>query len=222
MLARLNTIRTVGQTILSPSQSFAKAPAIFRRLADQRRHRLWQVVLVQGHERHVGAGGVLLLPGQNVFGKHFHADLHRCMKCAIQARLQRDYLADTNRITKIDVIDRGRYGHRATVPMRRYCRRYIHQVHDAAAQDIAEDVGILREHDLRHFRPRGTHGLPHQLPRNLRAFSLRHRTPPCLPDLFRPAQLVNQVLICRFEPDFVTPTTTGYNTRLRALAQLTP
>jgi len=142
----------VGQTILPPNQRFPIAAVFFQRFADYRRHRFRPIILVKSYEGYVRARGVLPFAGQNILRKYLYADLHRSMKGAVQTCLQHDYLADADRIPKIDVIDRGGHGHGTAVPVRCDGGSDIYKVHDPAAQDIAEDIGVLREHHLRHFR----------------------------------------------------------------------
>jgi len=142
----------MGQTILPPNQRFPIAPAVFRRFANHRSYRLWLMVLVESDEGYIGARGVLPFPRQNILRKYFHSDLHRSMEGAVQTCLQHDYLADADRIPKIDVVDRGGHRHGTAVPVRSNGRRDIYKVHDPAPQDIAKNVGVLRKHYLRHFR----------------------------------------------------------------------
>jgi hypothetical protein len=60
------------------------------------------------------------------------------------------------------------------VPVRSNGGCDIYKVHDSAAKDIAENVGVLRKDYLRHFRARSAYGLARQVLQNRFAGSLRH------------------------------------------------
>jgi hypothetical protein len=79
------------------------------------------------------------------------------MEGAVHARLQNDQLADANRVAEIQVIDRSRNDVAAAVPVRGNGSGDIDQVHDAAAENVAEHVGILGKNELDHFRARVTY-----------------------------------------------------------------
>jgi hypothetical protein len=214
----------MGQTILPPNERFPIAPAVFRRFANHRRHRLRPIILVKSYEGYVRARGVFPFASQNILRKYFHSDLHRSMEGAVQTCLQHDYFADADRVTKIDVVHRRGHRHGTAVPVRGNSRRDIYKVHDPAAQDIAEDVGVLRKHYLRHFRAGSAYRLARQILRNLIAGSLGHLSS------MRPAISSREIYFqhrfsrpprfCRAHSDFAASTMTGYNTRLRAPAQL--
>lgn len=76
------------------------------------------------------------------------------MEGPVHTRLQNDQLADANRIAEIQVVDRSRNNVTAAMPVGGNGSCDIDQVHDAAAENVAEHVGILRKNDLDHFRAR--------------------------------------------------------------------
>jgi hypothetical protein len=93
--------------------------------------------MVDGYEGDVGAAGVLLLAGENIFREYFYADFHRGAEDAIHAGLQHDPLADIDGKAEIHVVD-GR-GDDVTVGVARGGERSgdIDQVHHAATEHLA-------------------------------------------------------------------------------------
>jgi len=109
---------------------------------------------IDGDIGEICAGGVLALAGEHVFGKYFYADLERSVKRTVDAGFEHDQLADENGIAEVEMIHRGGDHMAAAVTMRGDGSRDVDQVHDAASKDVAENVGVLGEHDFDHLGAR--------------------------------------------------------------------
>ena len=76
------------------------------------------------------------------------------MERTVHAGFEHDQLADENGVAEVEMIHRGGNYVAAAVAMRGDGSRDVDQVHDAASEDVAEHVGVLREHDLDHLGAR--------------------------------------------------------------------
>ena len=110
--------------------------------------------MVDGDKSDVGAAGVFLLAGEDIFREYFYADFHGGAKDAVHAGLQDNPLADVDGETKIHVIN-GR-GDAMAIGMAsgRQCSGDVDQVHHAAAQHFAERVGVVGKHRFDDFGTR--------------------------------------------------------------------
>jgi hypothetical protein len=116
-------------------------------------------VFVDGDEGDAGGRRVLALSGKHVFGVNLDSHFHRGMKDAVDLRIHRYDLPEAYGGAEIDVIHRR--GNGVTVRMALSGHRCgdIHQMHNMAAEKLAESVGLRGQDDFRHFRAGGAHWL---------------------------------------------------------------
>jgi hypothetical protein len=85
------------------------------------------------------------------------AYFHRSPEDTIDRRAKDDNVSDLHGYQKIHVIDGGGHCVAARMTVSGHGASYVDPVHEAAAEKGAERVGVVREHDLRHFRLRVSH-----------------------------------------------------------------
>ena len=73
------------------------------------------------------------------------------MKSAVYGRLQAEQITDVNWSEKVDVIHRGRHYVASAMPVCRHCARDIDKVHQPAAEQVVQRIGVIGQHHLRHF-----------------------------------------------------------------------
>jgi len=119
-------------------------------------------VLVDGDEGNVGAAGVFLLAGENIFREYLYTDFHGAAKDTIHARLQDDPFADVDGEAEIHVVD-GR-GDDVAIGMTssREGSGDVDQVHDAATEHFAEWVCVVRQYRFDDFGTRRAYWLSGQ------------------------------------------------------------
>ncbi len=103
------------------------------------------------HEREKRPARELAPPRQGLFREHVHLHLERRGERAGDARFEHDEIADFDRVEELEVVHRGRDHRRARVPDARDRPRDVDQVHNGAAQDVAERVRVVRQHHLHHL-----------------------------------------------------------------------
>ena len=83
-----------------------------------------------------------------------HRDVHRAVADEVHRRLAGHERADPDPLTEVHPVDARGYGRTAGVPDRGHRRRLVHQRHQLAAEQVAEDVLHVR-HDERGNRADG-------------------------------------------------------------------
>src|SRR5271157_3520217 len=96
--------------------------------------------------------------GVAVLDPHLHSDFHRRVENSVYAGLQDDHVADEDRVQKADVVHRCSYYRLSCVPPRRESATKIDQVHDVTAQDVAKNIRVIGQRNLRVFGTRFTDG----------------------------------------------------------------
>jgi len=90
-------------------------------------------------------------PLVRIFGEDGHADFHRSVKDPVDAGFQDDHFAQSDRMEEIEPVHRrGNYG-KAAVPAAGDGGDDVDPVHEATSEEVAEGVGIVRQHHLGHF-----------------------------------------------------------------------
>ena len=119
----------------------------------QRRNGVTGTVLIDRDERQVGparsCGG---RRSASLFGEHVHFHFQRGLpERGGDARLQDDQVADLDRVQELQSIDGRRHQQAARVPVTRDGPGDVDQVHDRAAQDEAQRIGVVGQDHLHHF-----------------------------------------------------------------------
>ena len=82
---------------------------------------------------------------------HLDADLHRSMEDPVDRRPQHDQFSNCDGFTKVHVIKRRRHDELATVARGRDRSGDIHKVHQLAAKQVPQAVGIVGKRQLGQF-----------------------------------------------------------------------
>ena len=106
---------------------------------------------VDGNERQVGAARHLPYAGQRLLREHLDFHLERRAPDGCHARLEDDQVADLDRMQELQAVDGRGHEQAAGVAMARDGAGDVDEVHDRAAQDEAERVRVVRQHDLHHL-----------------------------------------------------------------------
>ena len=95
---------------------------------------------------------------EKVLNKYFYPYFHRGLKDTVNGRAENYQISDPDGDKKINVIHGC--GDRVTsgVPVSRHGAGEINPVHQPAAKEGAQGVGIIRQHNLCHLRLRISHG----------------------------------------------------------------
>src|SRR5579862_1440688 len=99
--------------------------------------------VVNGDESEVCGGDVLGSVGNIVFDEDFHAHLHRGAKDTVDGGTQNHQVSDANRDEEINVIDGSGNDVAASVTVSSHGSGKIDPVHETAAEQGAERVGIV-------------------------------------------------------------------------------
>jgi hypothetical protein len=113
---------------------------------------------VDGHKREVRGTYVLRMLMNIVFDPGLDADLHGSLKDAIHGGAEDDQIADLDRDEEIHVIDRGGDGITARVAVGGERSGEIDPVHETAAQQVVQGIGIVGKNNLIHLRLRIDNG----------------------------------------------------------------
>jgi hypothetical protein len=89
-----------------------------------------------------------------IFREDFDAHFHRSVERAIDVSFEDNQVSHSDGIQKIQVIHRRRNHLAMAVPVRGYRAGDVDHVHYAPAQNISEEVRVLRKHKFRHFGAR--------------------------------------------------------------------
>ena len=129
--------------------------------------------------------GQLTRAGQNLLRKHVHLHFERRRERAGDARLQDDQVADLDRVEELEVVDGGGDQQRAGVAVAGDGAGDVDQVHDGAAQDEPERVGVVGQHDLHHLGGGVGGALRREIHRPKKSRRLQRRQSPCQAALLR-------------------------------------
>jgi hypothetical protein len=113
---------------------------------------------VYGYEGEVGGGDVAELLLADVFDHGFDADLHGGLEGAVDAGLEDEEVADADGGYEVEVVHGGGDGEGAGVAAGGHGSDEVDELHEAAAEEVAEGVGVGGEDDLAALGLRGAHG----------------------------------------------------------------
>ena len=148
----------LGDAMLAAQLRVGVVALLVRRLWNHRRHLHAAALLVHGHKHQKCAGHVQQLAGLRVFGPGLHAHLHRSGKGPIDAGAQNHQIAQMYRADKVDVVHRGGHHVGTRMAIGGHRARHVDKVQQPPAQQVAQNVGVVGQHKLRHLRLRVGHG----------------------------------------------------------------
>ena len=88
-----------------------------------------------------------------MFHPHLDAHFHGSSEGAIEGGLQNHQIPDMNRRDEVDVIHRSRDHVRPGVAVGRHRAHQVDVVHEPAAQQVAQRIGVVGQDQLGHLRP---------------------------------------------------------------------
>lgn len=115
-------------------------------------------VFVDGDEGEVGGGDVAKLLQANIFDHGLDADFHGGVVGTVDAGLEDEQVADLDGGYEVEVIHGGGDGECSCVSTGSHGADEIDELHEAAAKEVAEGVGVGGEDDLTAFRLGGADG----------------------------------------------------------------
>src|SRR5262249_31886934 len=151
------------QPLFPPTACLFTHPPFFLGLNQQGRHADLAAVAVDRHEREKRRARQLTTTGERFLGEDIDLHLERRGEDAGDARLQDDEVADLDRVQELQIVDGGRNEQRARVAVAGDGAGDVDEVHDRAAEDVAERVRVVRQHDLHHLGRRFGGGLGRQV-----------------------------------------------------------
>src|SRR6202034_3853469 len=113
---------------------------------------------IDGDEGEIGGGDVVVDTGDGVFDPGFNADFHRGFEGAVDGGFEDDEVADMDGGDEVDVFHGGGDDVAAGVAIGGHGADEVDEVHEAAAEQVAEGVGVVRQDELGHFGLRAGHG----------------------------------------------------------------
>ena len=140
--------------MLAAAQCIGIAAHLVGRLRNQLRNLLPPAVLVDGHKDEVGAGHVKRRSGLRVFSPHLDAHFHRSGEGAVDAGLEGEQIAEVHRLDEVDVVHGRGDDVGARVAIGGHGAGEIDKVHQAAAEQIAQSIGVVGQDNLGHLRLR--------------------------------------------------------------------
>jgi hypothetical protein len=150
--ARVDVLRLGGALLETPAATLAGgsvATLFFRGFRNDRRNWHWTPIGINGHERQVARVRVLPHTGEEILRLDTHSNFHRRFPDEIHARPHDHEIADVDWLTEIDAIDRSCDTRCARMPHGGHRGGCVHHGQNDAAEDVAEDVSVLRHHYLR-------------------------------------------------------------------------
>ena len=112
---------------------------------------LTATVLVDGDEDEISAGDVKMGAGLRIFNPDFNAYFKRCVESTVDTGFEDDQVAYVNGLDEVDVIH-GRgddVGARVAIGGNR--AREVDEVHETAAEQVTEGVGVVGKNDFSHL-----------------------------------------------------------------------
>jgi hypothetical protein len=106
---------------------------------------------IDGDEGEVGRGDVAVGSGDGVFDPDFHADLHRSVEGAVHHGFQDEQVAHVDGGDEVDVVHGGGDDVGAGVAISGHGSDEVDKVHEAAAEQVAEGVGVVGQDELGHL-----------------------------------------------------------------------
>jgi hypothetical protein len=151
---------TQPQARLAALCCFLVAALLFRSFQQQRPDGFGLFgVFIYSHKGYIGRCGVFALASEDLLGENFYAYFHGRMEDTIDLRFENDQLAEIYGIAKIDIVHGSGDDVTVGVTAGGHGRGHVHQMHDLAAEQFAERIGLRGKDYFRHLRARGADGL---------------------------------------------------------------
>jgi len=109
---------------------------------------------VNSDEGEVGRGDVVVSAGDGVFDPDFDADFHGRGEGAVEGRFEDEQVADVDGRDEVDVVHRGGDDVGAGVAIGGHGSDEVDVMHEAAAEQVAEGVGVVGQDYFGHLRLR--------------------------------------------------------------------
>lgn len=167
LLMQILKVLAVMQTLLTAQSGFLVTTFVIVGFGLYRRHRNWFAIVVDSHKREVGAARVRFCIVERILSHHPHSNLHRGFESAVQPGIQRNNVAELDRLEKANFIHGSRNTNFARMAHSYERGSDVHPVHEASPEQITELIGIVRQDKFSHhyfgiFRrfEMGTHSRP--------------------------------------------------------------
>src|ERR1035437_9349170 len=112
---------------------------------------------IYGHKSQIGGTDMVTLFGAIVLYPNLHAHLHRSAVDAIDRRAQDHEISDANGHEKIQMVNGSGHHVLARVTVSSHGAGEVDPVHEASAKKRVQRIGVVRQHELGHFRDRFAH-----------------------------------------------------------------
>jgi hypothetical protein len=114
-------------------------------------HLLAATVLIDGDKNEVGAGDVKMGAGLRILDPDLNAYFKRCIESTVDTGLEYEQVADVDGLDEVDVIHGRGDDVGARVAVGRDGAGDIDEMHETAAEQVAESVGVIGKDDLSHL-----------------------------------------------------------------------
>ena len=98
------------------------------------------------------------MPHERVFHPDLDADFHGSFEGAIDGGFEDEQVADVDGRNEVDVFHGGGDDVGAGVAIGGHGADEVNEVHEAAAEQVAQSIGVVGQDELGHFRLRVGHG----------------------------------------------------------------
>ena len=152
------TTVSFGQTMFAATTGIFIAALFFVCLENHWRNRNRATTRIHRDKRHISRTYVRARICKIIFYPDFHADFHGSVESAIDGRTQDNKISGAGGTYEIEMIDGSRHHVVARVAVRGHGGGNVHPMHEAAAEEAVQWVGVVGENEFRHFRLRVANG----------------------------------------------------------------
>ena len=115
------------------------------------RYFLATTVLIDGDEDEIGAGDVKMRAGLRILDPDFNAHFEGSIESAVDTRFEDEQVADVYGLYEIDMVHGRGDDVGARVAIGGYGAGDVDEMHEAATEQVAEGVGVIRKDDFGHL-----------------------------------------------------------------------
>jgi hypothetical protein len=137
-----------SEAIFSPLASLFVASFFFFRLRDDGRDRHARAFGINRNEGEKCGGDVLFRARHQIFHPDLDSHFHGSPECPVHTGSKTEKLADADGMNEIHVVYRSCYDGVTAVLHGRDGARKVHDVHDLATEQIAEEIGVVGQRKL--------------------------------------------------------------------------